>query len=292
MAKEKKSAYTAPIDERGRKAVIDIRDITKIYKMGDIEVPALSGVSLRVYEGEFVSIMGPSGSGKSTMLQILGALDKPTSGEYYLDGVDVAALRDTDLATIRNKKIGFVFQSFNLLKRTTAQRQVELPLIYAGGSNRAKRARTALEAVGLGDRLNHMPNELSGGQQQRVAIARAIVNNPAIVLADEPTGNLDSRSGTEVLKIFQQMNRQQGITTVFVTHDTFVARHTDRIIMLRDGLVVADKPVPNPFDAGAVERPSQDAELDAVFKEIYYADQHGGSDATSPNGSVKEQVHP
>jgi putative ABC transport system ATP-binding protein len=266
-----KSDYQAPVDDRGRKAVIDIRNITKIYKMGDIEVPALRGVSLQVYEGEFISIMGPSGSGKSTMLQILGALDQPTEGEYYLDGVDVAKLKDRDLAVIRNKKIGFVFQSFNLLKRTTAQRQVELPLIYAGSNDRAKRARAALESVGLGNRLNHLPSELSGGQQQRVAIARAIVNNPAIVLADEPTGNLDSRSGTEVLKIFQEMNRNHGITTVFVTHDTFVARHTDRVIMLRDGLVVADKPVPSPFEAGTVERPSQDAELDNVFKETYYA---------------------
>ena len=269
MPAQKKSEYVVPTDERGRKAVIDVRDITKIYKMGDIEVPALRGVSLRVYEGEFVSIMGPSGSGKSTMLQILGALDQPTSGEYYLDGVDVAKLKDTQLATVRNKKIGFVFQSFNLLKRTTAQRQVELPLIYSGARDRSKRARAALEAVGLGSRLHHHPNELSGGQQQRVAIARAIVTKPAIVLADEPTGNLDSRSGTEVLKIFQDMNRNQGITTVFVTHDTFVARHTDRIVMLRDGEVVADQPVPNPIEAGSVERPSESAELESLFKETY-----------------------
>ncbi len=270
MSVDKQSAYVAPIDARGRKAVIDVRDITKIYKMGDIEVPALRGVNLRVYQGEFVSIMGPSGSGKSTMLQILGALDQPTSGEYYLDGVDVAKLKDSELATIRNRKIGFVFQSFNLLKRTTAQRQVELPLIYAGQANRSKLAREALEAVGLGERLQHLPSELSGGQQQRVAIARAIVTNPAIVLADEPTGNLDSRSGTEVLKIFQKMNREHGITTVFVTHDTFVARHTDRIIMLRDGLIVADETVPNPIEAGTVERPSESAELDMLLKETYY----------------------
>src|SRR5258708_313627 len=183
MPAQKKSEYVFPTDERGRKAVIDIRDITKTYKMGDIEVQALRGVSLRVYEGEFISIMGPSGSGKSTMLQILGALDQPTSGEYYLDGVNVAKLKDTELASVRNKKIGFVFQSFNLLKRTAAQRQVELPLIYAGSGDREKGARAALEAVGLGNRLDHHPNELSGGQQQRVAIARAIVNNPAIVLA-------------------------------------------------------------------------------------------------------------
>ncbi len=270
MSVDKQSAYVAPIDARGRKAVIDVRDITKIYKMGDIEVPALRGVNLRVYQGEFVSIMGPSGSGKSTMLQILGALDQPTSGAYYLDGVDVAKLKDTDLAMIRNRKIGFVFQSFNLLKRTTAQRQVELPLIYAGTGDRSKRARAALEAVGLGERMQHLPSELSGGQQQRVAIARAIVTDPAIVLADEPTGNLDSRSGTEVLKIFQKMNREHGITTVFVTHDTFVARHTDRIIMLRDGLIVADEAVPNPIEAGTVERPSESAELDMLLKETYY----------------------
>jgi putative ABC transport system ATP-binding protein len=271
MPAQKKSEYVFPTDERGRKAIIDIRDITKIYKMGDIEVQALRGVSLKVFQGEFISIMGPSGSGKSTMLQILGALDQPTSGEYYLDGVNVAKLKDTELAVIRNKKIGFVFQSFNLLRRTTAQRQVELPLIYAGASNRARRARAALEAVGLGDRLNHLPSELSGGQQQRVAIARAIINDPAIILADEPTGNLDSHSGTEVLKIFQELNRQKGITTVFVTHDAFVARHTDRVIMLRDGEIVADRAVAEPIEAGTVERPSEAAELESIFKEAYAA---------------------
>ncbi|MEP7285209.1 MAG: ABC transporter ATP-binding protein [Chloroflexota bacterium] len=271
MALNKQPEHVIPTDERGRKAVIDIRDLTKIYKMGDIEVPALRGVTLSVYEGEFISIMGPSGSGKSTMLQILGALDKPTSGEYFLDGVDVAKLKDKALAEVRNRKIGFVFQSFNLLKRTTAQRQVELPLIYASVGNRSKRARAALEAVGLSNRLDHLPSELSGGQQQRVAIARAIVNNPSIVLADEPTGNLDSRSGTEVLKIFQEMNREHGITTIFVTHDTFVARHTDRVVMLRDGEIVADQPVPNPISAGTVERPSEAAELEEVFRETYFA---------------------
>ena len=263
--------YVFPTDERGRKAVIDIRNITKTYTMGEMEVSALRGVSLRVYEGEFVSIMGPSGSGKSTLLQILGALDKPSTGEYFLDGVDVAKLKDTQLAVIRNRKIGFVFQSFNLLKRTTALRQVELPLLYAGAGDRTRRAREALEMVGLERRMDHMPNELSGGQQQRVAIARAIVNDPAMVLADEPTGNLDSRSGVEVLKIFQDMNRTHGITTVVVTHDPFVARHTDRVIMLRDGVVVADQAVAAPIVAGTVERPSENSQLDEVLNDVYFA---------------------
>ena len=275
MPQDKKSQYVVPTDARGRKAVIDVRNITKVYHMGDIEVPALRGVSLQVFDGEFISIMGPSGSGKSTMLQILGALDQPTSGEYYLDGVDVARLKDSELASIRNKKIGFVFQSFNLLKRTTALRQVELPLLYAGAANRSKRAANALEAVGLGQRMQHHPSELSGGQQQRVAIARAIVNDPAIVLADEPTGNLDSRSGTEVLKIFQQMNRERGMTIIFVTHDTFVARHTDRVVMLRDGLIIADQKVPNPYVAGEVERPSEAEELESLFKATYQSETAG-----------------
>lgn len=241
--------------------------------MGEMEVHALRGVSLQVYEGEFISIMGPSGSGKSTMMHILGALDQPTSGEYYLDGVNVAELGEAELAQVRNRKIGFVFQSFNLLKRTSALRQVELPMIYGGAGNRRKRARDALEAVGLGNRLNHLPSELSGGQQQRVAIARAIVNDPAIILADEPTGNLDSRSGTEVLKIFQQLNRERKITTIFVTHDAFIARHTERVVMLRDGLLVADRRVPQPLIAGEAERPSEAAELESLFKEAYYREE-------------------
>jgi len=252
-----------------RTAVIDIRDITKIYKMGDIEVKALSGVSLKIYDSEFVSIMGPSGSGKSTLLQILGALDQPTSGEYFLDGVDVSKLRDNQLADIRNRKIGFVFQGFNLLRRVSAQRQVELPLLYSSTRNRRTLARTALDSVGLSSRINHLPTELSGGQQQRVAIARAIVTNPAIVLGDEPTGALDSHSGQEVLKIFQQLNREKKMTIVFVTHDPYVARHTNRIIMLRDGQIVADHIVPEPYDAETTERPTDDPELAEVFKETY-----------------------
>ncbi len=266
----RKPDYIAPVDDAGRKAVIDIREITKTYKMGEMEVHALRGVSMAVYEGEFISIMGPSGSGKSTMMHILGALDQPTTGNYYLDGVDVAKLNDQELAVVRNRKIGFVFQSFNLLKRTSAQRQVELPLVYAGATERRKRAIAALEAVGLGNRLGHLPSELSGGQQQRVAIARAIVNNPSIILADEPTGNLDSKSGTEVLKIFQSLNREKGITTVFVTHDAFIARHTDRVVMLRDGQVVADRKIGQPLIAGEVERPNEAAELEALFKDTYY----------------------
>jgi putative ABC transport system ATP-binding protein len=258
-------------DEQGRRAVIDIRNITKVYTMGDIEVHALRGVSLKIFEGEFLSIMGPSGSGKSTLMNILGALDQPTEGEFYLDGVDVSKLGERDLARIRNKKIGFVFQSFNLLKRTTALRQVELPLFYGGASHRTEKAKAALEAVGLGRRLDHLPSELSGGQQQRVAIARALVNEPAIILADEPTGNLDSRSGMEVMQIFQELNRSRGITTIFVTHDPWIARHTNRVVMLRDGKVVTDREVQSPLVAGETERPSEAEELEGVFRDVYYS---------------------
>jgi putative ABC transport system ATP-binding protein len=253
-----------------RRLVIDIRDITKVYKMGDIEVHALRGVSLQIYQGEFLSIMGPSGSGKSTLMNILGALDQPSSGQFFLDGVDVSRMNEAELARVRNKKIGFVFQSFNLLKRTTALRQVELPLIYGGTPGRARKARAALEAVGLGKRLDHLPSELSGGQQQRVAIARALVTEPALILADEPTGNLDSRSGTEVMQIFQTLNRERGITVVFVTHDPWIARHTNRVVMLRDGKVIADRTVAHPLVAGEIERPSEAEELEGVFQEAYY----------------------
>ncbi len=259
----------APVDDP-RKVIIDIRNISKVYRMGDIEVHALRDISLKIYQGEFVSIMGPSGSGKSTLMNILGALDQPTTGEYYLDGLDVSKLKENALAKARNKKIGFVFQSYNLLKRTTAVRQVELPLIYAGASNRTQRAKDALLAVGLERRLDHLPTELSGGQQQRVAIARALVNEPAMILADEATGNLDSKSGTEVLQIFQRLNEEEGITVVFVTHDPWTARHTKRLVMLRDGKVVADQPVPKPLVAGEAERPSEAAELESIFKSTYY----------------------
>ena len=251
-------------------AVIDIQAVTKAYKVGEIDLQVLRGIDLRIEPGEFVSIMGPSGSGKSTLMNILGALDQPTTGNYFLDGVDVAKLTERDLAKIRNKKIGFVFQNFNLLKRTTAQRQVELPLLYAGGGNRSQRAKAALESVGLSSRLNHLPSELSGGQQQRVAIARALVNEPALILADEPTGNLDTRSGKEVMQIFQTLNREQGITTVFVTHDPWIARHTNRVVMLRDGLVIADQRISHPLDAETAERPSEAEELATVFEDAYY----------------------
>lgn len=267
----KRKDEAAPIvDAQGRKVVIDVREITKMYKMGDIEVHALRGVDLQIFSGECVSIMGPSGSGKSTLMNILGALDQPTSGEYLLDGVNVSKLSEADLARVRNKKIGFVFQNFNLLKRTSALRQVELPLIYAGAGSRSKRAKAALEAVGLGGRLDHLPSELSGGQQQRVAIARALVNEPAMILADEPTGNLDSRSGTEVMQIFQRLNREQGITIVFVTHDPWIARHTDRVVMLRDGKIVADRAVKEPLIAGESERPSLADEMESILQDVYY----------------------
>ncbi len=219
-------------------AVIELKDIKKIYHMGEVEVPALNGVSLQIQEGEMVAISGPSGSGKSTLMNIIGCLDTPTSGTYTLDGVEVSKLSDDQLAGIRNKKIGFVFQTFNLLPRTTALDNVELPMVYAGAPDRRQRALAALESVGLKERVYHRPNELSGGQQQRVAIARALVNNPSIILADEPTGNLDSKSGAEIMGIFKSLNLDKGMTVVLVTHDPAVAAEARRTIHMRDGMIV------------------------------------------------------
>ena len=227
--------------------VVEAQDVVKTYKMGEVEVQALRGASLKVMRGEVVAILGPSGSGKTTMMNILGCLDRPTSGEYILDGEAVANLNDDQLANIRNHKVGFVFQSFNLLSRQTALSNVELPLRYAGlvDGRRRERAKVALEAVGLGDRLNHRPMELSGGQQQRVAIARAIVNEPAIIMADEPTGNLDSKVGKEIMTLLLNLNKERGTTLIIITHDPTIGGQAQRIIHIRDG-VVEDNSAGNP----------------------------------------------
>jgi len=218
--------------------MIELDNITKIYKMGRTEVVALNGVSLRIEPREMISIIGPSGSGKSTLMHIIGCLDKPTSGEYRLEGVQVSKLNDNKLAEIRNKKLGFVFQSFNLLSRNTALDNVELPLIYGGAGNRRQRALQALESVGLAQRAHHRPNELAGGEQQRVAIARALINNPSLILADEPTGNLDTQTSKEIMLLFQKLN-EQGITIVLVTHEADIAAYTQRSIKMRDGKIEA-----------------------------------------------------
>ena len=230
--------------------IIQIKELGKIYDTGKVQVEALKNVNLCIDKNEFVSIMGPSGSGKSTFMNIVGCLDRATSGYYELDGVDISGLDDTELAGIRNLKIGFVFQSFNLLPRITALQNVEMPMIYAGVGKKERRRKAveALEKVSLVERMDHKPNELSGGQKQRVAIARALVNNPAILLADEPTGNLDTASGEDIMAIFQGLNRE-GVTIVLVTHEPDIAQHTKRIITFRDGFLMSDVPVEKPIDA-------------------------------------------
>ncbi len=218
--------------------MIEIENITKVYQMGQAEVRALDGVSLTIADGEWVAIAGPSGSGKSTLMAIIGCLDSPTGGVYRLDGLNVARMSDNELAAVRNKKIGFVFQQFNLLARTSALENVELPLLYSSVNHRREKAKAALEAVGLGDRLAHRPNELSGGEQQRVAIARALVTEPSILLADEPTGNLDSKTGAGIMALIGELHRVRGITVIIVTHDPAIAANAQRVIHLKDGVIV------------------------------------------------------
>jgi putative ABC transport system ATP-binding protein len=227
-------------------AVISVRNLVKTYVVGEVEVRALRGVNLEVQKGEFLAVTGPSGSGKSTFMHIIGCLDRPTSGQYFLDGKDVSRMSKDALADVRNTKIGFVFQGFNLLSRTTALDNVELPLLYRGGlktAERHRRALSALEAVGLGNRADHHPNQLSGGQQQRVAIARALINEPSILLADEPTGNLDTKTSIEVMGIFQRLNRERNITVVLITHEHDIAEYGTRTASFRDGVVRSDQPV-------------------------------------------------
>src|ERR687886_781025 len=228
-------------------SVIAVKNLVKTYVVGEVEVKALRGVNLEVQRGEFLAVTGPSGSGKSTFMHIAGCLDRPTSGQYFLDGQDVSRMSKDQLAAVRNKKIGFVFQGFNLLARTSALDNVELPLLYGGSTTktaeRHKRAAEMLQLVGLGDRLDHHPNQLSGGQQQRVAIARALINNPSILLADEPTGNLDTKTSIEVMGIFQRLNLERGITVVLITHEVDIAEYGSRIVTFRDGQVVADKAI-------------------------------------------------
>jgi len=244
------------------KKVIEVRNLRKDYIMGEMIVHALRGVDVIIQEGEFVAIMGPSGSGKSTFMNVLGCLDRPTAGEYFLDEKEVSRMGDNQLAEVRNRYIGFVFQNYNLLPRTSALKNVELPLMYAGVRNRTELAKEALEKVGLGQRVHHKPNELSGGQQQRVAIARAIVTDPVMILGDEPTGNLDSKTSEEIMALFQDLNRA-GKTVVIVTHEEEIARHCKRILRFRDGELVIDEKVETPIDARAAivarERQIQEA---------------------------------
>lgn len=232
--------------------MIELENVSKVYRMGQTKVYALNEINLKIDTGEMVAIMGPSGSGKSTMMAILGCLDVPSKGEYRLEGVSVEKLTDNQLAQIRSQKVGFVFQQFNLLSRTDALENVMLPLLYDGvhGKARVEKAKAALEIVGLADRMHHKPNQLSGGEQQRVAIARALVNDPTILLADEPTGNLDTKTGEEIIGLFQKLHEEKGQTVIFVTHDGFIAHHTQRLVRLVDGKIISDEPVAHPLVAG------------------------------------------
>jgi putative ABC transport system ATP-binding protein len=254
VATNAKTGEAKPAVQAKSNVVIRLERIHKTYHMGDIEVHALRGVSLEIRRGEFVAIMGPSGSGKSTMMNIIGCLDHPSRGQYYLEGEDVSKVDKAGLADIRNRNIGFVFQSFNLVPRTSAAENVELPLIYAGvgAAERLRRAREALAEVGLSDRERNMPNQLSGGQQQRVALARALVNNPSLILADEPTGALDTRTSVEMMEIFQRLNRERNLTVILVTHEPDIAQYADRIIQFRDGRIRRDFAVENRKDAREV----------------------------------------
>jgi putative ABC transport system ATP-binding protein len=276
----------AVVEEVGAKAhmpVISVRDLVKTYIVGEVTVRALRGANMDVEAGEFVAVTGPSGSGKSTLMHILGCLDRPTSGQYFLDGKDVSRMSKDELAAVRNRKIGFVFQGFNLLSRTTALDNVELPLLYNGGSRmkgveRHKRAMAALEAVGLGDRQHHYPNQLSGGQQQRVAIARALINQPSIILADEPTGNLDTRTSIEVMGIFQRLNIERGITIVLITHEMDIAEYGTRLVRFRDGRIQIDQKITHRRDAAAelAKLPPPEADVDDVPADPKPAEHLGG----------------
>ena len=263
--------------------VISVRDLVKTYVVGEVTVRALRGADMDVEAGEFVAVTGPSGSGKSTLMHILGCLDRPTSGQYFLDGKDVSRMSKDELAAVRNRKIGFVFQGFNLLSRTTALDNVELPLLYNGGSRmktaeRHKRAMAALEAVGLGERSHHYPNQLSGGQQQRVAIARALINQPSIILADEPTGNLDTRTSIEVMGIFQRLNIERGITIVLITHEVDIAEYGTRLIRFRDGRIQIDQKIANRRNAAQelANLPPPEPELEDIPGDPKPAEHLGG----------------
>jgi putative ABC transport system ATP-binding protein len=273
----------AEVEDKKAMPVISVRDLVKTYVVGEVTVRALRGCNLDVEAGEFIAVTGPSGSGKSTLMHILGCLDRPTSGQYFLDGKDVSRMSKDELAAVRNRKIGFVFQGFNLLSRTTALDNVELPLLYNGGSKmkiaeRHKRAMAALDAVGLGERQHHYPNQLSGGQQQRVAIARALINQPSIILADEPTGNLDTRTSIEVMGIFQRLNVDRGITIVLITHEMDIAEYGTRLVRFRDGKIQLDQKIAHRRDAASelAKLPPPEPELDNVPADPKPAEHLGG----------------